>query len=119
MIIYTTESIKKLNPRKVSSQVNYGYLTSCLAEVDDTFNLSQKEVDNYDLGFWWAIDGMAYIDVEEWDYEAKYKGGLVEGIEWVYSLSKENNIAMVINTLARNAGLSPFELWDSALTLAK
>lgn len=115
MVILTTENIKNIDYKKVSSVVEYGLSKFCLAEVDDSFNFSQKEVDEHDLGFWWAIDGAAYIDTEQWDYDQKYKGGLIEGIELVYNLSKENNIAMVINTLAHNAGLCPFELWEEVL----
>ncbi len=116
MIILTTDGIRTFNYPNVSSTVEYGGQVFCLAEVPDNFSVNDKIMKACDIGFWWAVAGGTFIDTELWDYEQKFKGGLVEGIEFIYSLSKENNIAMTINVLAQNAGVPPFELWEKQKT---
>lgn len=114
MIILTTPSIKHVHPKRISSVVKYAGSDFCLAEVDDNISLTQQRMNKYKIPFWWEL-GAGHIDSEEWDYDAKYKGGLIEGIEWVYSLSKEKNIAIGIYEIARNAGLDPFVLWEQSI----
>lgn len=114
MIIFTTSNISKIQPNKLSSIVNYAGSNFCLAEVHDEFDLVKEVMDMFDISFWWQL-GPGYIDGEQWDLDDTFKGGLVEGIELVYGLSKESNIALAIYQISNYYSLDPFELWEMAV----
>jgi len=114
MIIFTTPEISKIKPIRQSSTIHYGGVTRCLAEVHDEFDLVEEVMDMYNISFWWTL-GPGYIDGEQWDLEDKFNGGLVEGIEWIYGLSKESNIALAIYQISNHYSLDPFELWEMAV----
>jgi len=113
MIIYTTANIKKVNPKKISSILNYCG-ENCLAEVDDDFNMTLEEITDLGIDFWYEL-GQGYIDATEYDIKKKWDGGLIEGIENVMDLSKERNIAMSIREIANYNYIDPFELWELAI----
>ena len=116
MIILTQPNISKVNPKKQSSTVKYGSFDFCLAEVKETGKLPKTEKGLKELGidFWWELSP-GNIDVQDWPALEKYKGGLIEGVEWVLGLSKEKNIAMSIYEISNSEGVEPFTLWEKAI----
>ncbi len=114
MIILTTPEISKLEPTKMSSVVEYGYSTFCLAEVPDDFEIEEEEMDSLDITFWYPLTG-SQIDPTEYRSSYKWKGGMPQAAMEDYNLSKERNIAFIIHSVAEYRDLTVWELWEKAI----
>lgn len=114
MIVFTTPDLPVVQHERISSIVSYAGSTYCLMEVEE----HDIHTELKDSHFWWEL-APGYIDAEKWDYDEKFKGGLVEGIDCVLSLSKEKNIAMAIFEICRYGGEYPFILWENQIEKPK
>lgn len=112
MIIFTTSNIYKARPKRISFAENWANMEVCLAEVNDDFDLKRRHLDRLEIYFWWELSS-GYFDPLEFDYDYWAYYGIVKGIERVYNVSKEKNIAMAIHTLAANIGEDPIDFFDS------
>ncbi|MFW6130136.1 MAG: hypothetical protein ACOC56_03055 [Atribacterota bacterium] len=116
MIILTQPNIKKFNPIRQSSIIEYAHEKYCLAEVENNFNISSSEMKKASLDFYWEC-GTGYFDCEKFidTYNKKFKGGIIEVIEWIYGVSKEVNIASAIGSLSNFNGQDEFKLWEKMI----
>lgn len=114
MIIFTTENIERLAPKRQSNNHNWHGQIVCLAEVNEDFSISQLTMQELEIDFWWEC-GDGYFDPLVFDYDYWQTNGLLKGIEQTYSVSKEKNVAMAIGVLARNIGENEIDFFNSSI----
>ena len=114
MIILTQPGISSFNPSKVSSTVMSFGINYCLAEVNDDFVLSERQMKKAGIDFWWAVTG-SQLDASFYKLR-KYKGGLISGIIDQVNVSKEINIAYAIYSIAEGRKADEFQIWERSIS---
>lgn len=116
MLILTTPEILYYDPSisRISKILHY-FETYIVVEVDDSFELDEDTMLNYDIDFYWEVsDG--YIDASIWDFSAKYPdGGFPEAVMNIYNLSNPKNIAICLYCVSRYIDIDPIDLWNNII----
>lgn len=110
--IYLTTHLNPsaLKPDRISSTIVYGASSHTLVKIPDNVELYQEK----DNPIFFPLITIN-VDGKDWDYDAVYPGGLIEGCELVFGLSYIHNIAGCIAVICKNSGDDPFELWEQQI----
>lgn len=113
MIILTQPTIKALSPSRMSTIVCAFREHYCLAEVADDFKLSEKQMKNMGIDFWWEVTG-SQLDGSNYKLR-KYNGGLIEGIIEQLNVSKEVNLAYGIYSICVDRKADVWQVWERSI----
>lgn len=113
MIILTESAIKALNPTRISSVVVSFEQEYCLAEVPDNFDLSEEQMLDLKINYWYELTG-SQINVDKFKIR-KNKAGIIDEIQEQIGVSKERNIAYAIYAIASNRKSSIWQIWERSI----